>query len=155
MLEFVFKFILATASVLAFAMLDRARKTVVFVSSLGGALTFTTEYFLIMKTGNVFLVYFLSASAVCLYSEIMARVKKIPVTVIMLPGIIPLVPGSLIYYSMRGLLNGDVEVYQENIVEVLLSAGGIASAAALVGAMAALCKRAFYVMHFTGKRHLG
>ena len=155
MFGFLFKFMLATASVFAFAMLDRARKTVVFISSLGGAITFTAEYFLLKISENVFLVYFLSASAVCLYSEIMARVKKIPVTVIMLPGIIPLVPGSLIYYSMRGLLSGDMVAYSENIVEVLLSTGGIASAAALVGALAVLYKRAVYVFLLRVKRHVG
>ena len=142
MFEFVFKIILTTVSVSAFSVLDRARKTVVVIASVGGALTFTAEYILLMKSENVFLIYFLSAGVTCLYSEVMARVKKMPVTIIMLPAMIPLVPGSLMYYSMRGLLEGSLSVYRTNIIEVLLSAGGIASAAALVGALASLYKRA-------------
>ncbi len=141
MSEYLFKLILTLVSVSAFAMLDRAKTEVVFISSIGGALTYTAEYFLLSKSENIFLVYFLSAGVTCLFSEIMARVKKIPVTVIMLPGIIPLVPGSLIYYSMRGLLENDYGAYMSNLIEVLLSAGGIATAAALGGALATMYKR--------------
>ncbi len=139
--EILFKFVLTLVSVSAFAILDRAKSTVVFLSSVGGALTYTAEYILLQRSENIFLVYFLSAGVTCLYSEIMARVKKIPVTVIMLPGIIPLVPGSLIYYSMRGLLENNHEAYTSNLIEVLLSAGGIATAAALGGALATLYKK--------------
>ena len=141
MSDFLFKFILTLVSVSAFAILDRAKNTVVFLSSLGGAITYTAEYIFLQKSENIFLVYFLSAGVTCLYSEIMARVKKIPVTVIMIPGIIPLVPGSLIYRSMRGLLENNHTAYIENLIEVLLSAGGIATAAALGGALAALYKK--------------
>jgi len=139
--DYLFKLILTLVSVSAFAILDRAKNTVVFLSSVGGVLTYTAEYILLQKSENIFLVYFLSAGVTCIYSEIMARVSKTPVTVIMLPGIIPLVPGSLIYYSMRGLLENNYEMYSSCLIEVLLSAGGIATAAALGGALAALYKK--------------
>ena len=139
--DYLFKFILTLASVSAFAILDRAKNTVVILSTVGGVLTYTAEYILLQKSENIFLVYFLSAGVTCIYSEIMARVNKTPVTVIMLPGIIPLVPGSLIYYSMRGLLENNYEMYSSCLIEVLLSAGGIATAAALGGALAALYKK--------------
>ena len=141
MSDFIFKLILTAVSVTAFAIQDKMNKDTVLSSVLGGALTFTAEYALLRKTNNVFLIYFLSASVTCLYSEMMARIKKTPVTVIMLPGIIPLVPGSLIYRSMRGLLENNMEMCRENLIEVLLSAGGIASAAALCSAIATLYKK--------------
>ena len=139
--DYLFKLILTLVSVSAFAILDRAKNTVVILSTVGGVLTYTAEYILLQKSENIFLVYFLSAGVTCIYSEIMARVNKTPVTVIMLPGIIPLVPGSLIYYSMRGLLENNYEMYRSCLIEVLLSAGGIATAAALGGALAALYKK--------------
>ena len=143
--EYLYKMALTVVSVTAFAKQDRMKKGAVFISTVGGALTFSAEYMLLLRSGNIFLTYFLAAGVTCLYSEIMARVKKMPVTVIMLPGIIPLVPGSLIYYSMRGLLENNYEMYQKNLIEVLLAAGGIASAAAFVGALAALYTKTFKV----------
>lgn len=136
-----YKMLLTAVSVTAFAIQDRMKKETVFVSTLGGVLTYTAEYLLLLRSKNYFLIYFFAAGVTCLYSEVMARIKKMPVTIIMLPGIIPLVPGSLIYYSMRGLLEKNYDMYQNNLIEVLLAAGGIASAAALTGALAALYKK--------------
>ena len=141
MSDYFYKLILTSLSVTCFGLMDRMKKMTVTVSSFGGALTFTAEYILLTKTENIFLVYFLSACITCLYSEIMARIIKTPVTVIMLPAIIPLVPGSLIYRAMKGLLEKNSSAYMSNLVEVLLSAGGIASAAALCGAAATLYKK--------------
>lgn len=132
--EYFYKITLTVVSVTAFSMLDKMKKGAILASAVGGAITYTAEFFLLRMTESVFLVYFISAGITCIYSEIMARVKRMPSTVLMLPGIIPLVPGSLIYRSMRGLLEGSYGVCKSNLVEALLAAGGIASAAALVGA---------------------
>lgn len=132
--EYFYKTVLTVVSVTAFSVLDKMKKGAVLASAVGGALTYTAEFFLLRITENVFLVYFISAGITCVYSEIMARVKRMPSTVLMLPGIIPLVPGSLIYRAMRGVLEGSYDMYKSNLVEALLAAGGIASAAALVGA---------------------
>lgn len=132
--EYFYKTLLTVISVTAFSVLDKMKNGAVFASAVGGALTYTAEFFLLRITENIFLVYFISAGLTCVYSEIMARVKRMPSTVLMLPGIIPLVPGSLIYRAMRGILEGNHAMYQSNLVEALLAAGGIASAAALVGA---------------------
>lgn len=46
----------------------------------------------------------IAAMAVTVYSEIFARVVKMPVSVIYTPTVIPLIPGSHLYYCMRGFV---------------------------------------------------
>ena len=37
----------------------------------------------------------------------LAKVRKIPVTILLIPGIIPIVPGAATYQTMHALLTGD------------------------------------------------
>ncbi len=46
----------------------------------------------------------IAAMTVTIYSEIFARVVKMPVSVIYTPTVIPLIPGSHLYYCMRGFV---------------------------------------------------
>lgn len=46
---------------------------------------------------------------VCLWSEGMARVRKAPANIFMIPGIIPLLPGGALYYTMSALIGGDMD----------------------------------------------
>ena len=45
-----------------------------------------------------------AAIAVTVWSEIFARVVKLPVSVIYTPTIVPLIPGGNLYYSLRGFV---------------------------------------------------
>lgn len=47
------------------------------------------------------LAVFLGTAAVAVYSELMARVRKTPATIFLLPGIIPLVPGIDAYRTIQ------------------------------------------------------
>lgn len=46
----------------------------------------------------------MAAMAVTIYSEIFARIVRMPVSVIFTPIIVPLIPGSNLYYCMRGFV---------------------------------------------------
>ena len=54
--------------------------------------------------------YFLGTVAMAVFSEIMARIFKAPVTVFLCSGLIPLVPGSTIYYTMEYFVNGEMDL---------------------------------------------
>ena len=69
------------------------------------ALIGSTISCLLMLIGDKFgldpLITNMVATAVpCVYCEIMARVLKTPTTVFMIPTLLPLVPGSRLYYTM-------------------------------------------------------
>ena len=72
----------------------------------------------------------------CVYCEIMARVLKTPTTVFMIPTLLPLVPGSRLYYTMFYLFSGDQALFMENMLAAVKICTGIAVAIILVtGAM--------------------
>ena len=81
----------------------RGRK--LFLATLGGALSWTVCLLL----GNIFdaepVRYFFSAMFVAAYAEVLARLLKTPTTTFLIPGIIPHIPGSALYHTMRFALN--------------------------------------------------
>lgn len=121
-----------------FAFLDRARPRIIIASCLCGALTFTVSELITPLLGNGFLTYLISASVTCAFSELGARLMKTPVTVISLPAIIPLVPGSLLYRTVRALIMSEAEHFQIYGTEALNATAGIAVAIATVSAVARL-----------------
>lgn len=49
--------------------------------------------------------FFMVATLVSLYDEIMARVLKSPTTVFLVPSLVPLIPGASLYYTMVGAIS--------------------------------------------------
>ena len=67
-----------------------------------------------------------SALLVCLWAEAMARLRKAPATVFLVPGIIPLLPGSALYYAMDSVVSGDMQTFISKAAETAYVAVGIA-----------------------------
>ena len=80
--------------------------------------------------------YLLATIAVAVLSEIFARLYKTPATVFLIIGIIPLVPGGGIYYTMEALINGDLSLFVRYGMETAASAGAIAVGCSLVSSVA-------------------
>jgi uncharacterized membrane protein YjjB (DUF3815 family) len=69
----------------------------------------------------------LGAFVCALSSEFFARIGKAPATVFLLPGIITLVPGRTLYYTMSELMNNNYIEAGHNLlltVEVAVALGG-------------------------------
>ena len=91
---------------LGFCILFNIRGKKLIFSSLGGAMAwffFLTLNYLLNKE---ILCYFLVSVIASIYSEIMARVLKTPVTTFSIAVLIPLIPGSALYYSLKFALEG-------------------------------------------------
>ena len=61
-----------------------------------------------------------------IYSEVMARIFKTPVTTFVVCALIPLVPGSGMYYTMREAVAGNISKSLELGLNTLASAGTLA-----------------------------
>ena len=133
---FIYKLVLTVVGVALFALQDRARGRVTVAACVCGALTFTCNEMFNRIFGTGFVCYLLSALITCIFSEICARVMKVPTTVILLPAVIPLVPGALLYNSVRGLMTHDGEWYLKYGREALNATAGIAVAAVTASAAA-------------------
>jgi uncharacterized membrane protein YjjP (DUF1212 family) len=77
--------------------------------------------------GGLFLASLAGGAACTLYSEIMARVLKTPATVFLIPGLIPMVPGGSLYYTMAFLVQGDYETAAGKGIDTLCVCLGISA----------------------------
>ena len=71
---------------------------------------------------------FFSILAVAFLSHILARIKKAPVTVFLIAGILPSVPGAGIYRTVYYLIQGDQALSTHYLISTLHTAGAIALA---------------------------
>ncbi len=63
---------------------------------------------------------------VALVSHVLARIHKTPVTMFLIPGVIPFVPGAGMYQIVTGIVEGDVQHTANHFFETLQIAGAIA-----------------------------
>ncbi len=77
--------------------------------------------------GWLFLASFAGGAACTLYSEVMARVLKTPATVFLIPGLIPMVPGGSLYYTMAFLVQGDQATAAQKGIDTLCVCLGISA----------------------------
>ena len=82
--------------------------------------------------------YFLAAIFIALFSEISARVLKAPVLVFLVCGIIPLVPGGGMFYTMLETLKGNIDKALSLGCNTLMLAGSIATGIVLVSSFTKL-----------------
>lgn len=78
---------------------------------------------------------FAGALAASIASQLIARAKKMPITVTLLPGIIPLVPGAGMYFTMISLLQGDYSKAVYKGTETMLVAVAIANAVIIAASL--------------------
>ncbi|MBU3877960.1 threonine/serine exporter family protein [Faecalicatena sp. AGMB00832] len=116
------------AAVSAFAIiLETPRKYVLHDGIVGGIGGFV--YLLSIQMGqDVVMASFLSALAIALMSHTFARIFKAPVTIFLIAGILPTVPGAGMYRIVYYLIANDSERSSYYLVQTLEVAGVIALA---------------------------
>ena len=98
------------------------------IAGCGGAL----GWLVYLLGGKTILAGFFAAMAISLFSEIMARIRRCPVTGYQLVALLPLVPGGGIYYTMEHAVNGETELFLETLMHTLGLAGALAVGVLLV-----------------------
>ncbi len=84
---------------------------------------------------------FLASAFTEAYATWMARKRKTPATVLFTPGIVPLIPGSGLYYMMRSAVSRDWVQAKAWGYDTLLCALGIASGMSVVCAACEIWRR--------------
>lgn len=93
-------------------------------------------YLLSIDSGyNTILASFLSALIVSILSHILAILRKNPVTVYQIAGIIPIVPGGLLYSAVYQLIGKNILGANEAFIEAMQIAGSIAIAMLFVASL--------------------
>ena len=92
------------------------------IAGCGGAL----GWLVYLLAGKTILAGFFAAMAISLFSEVMARIRRCPVTGYQLVALLPLVPGGGIYYAMSYCLEGDTERFLTTLLDTLGTAAALA-----------------------------
>lgn len=94
-----------TLGTLGFNILFHIRGKKLVFATLGGMISWAVFLALEPVLPSEAMRYFISAATITVYGEILARLEKTPTTTFLVPSIIPLIPGSALYYTMNYALN--------------------------------------------------
>ena len=150
MMQYVITVVTGALGAFGFALIARIQLKHLFAATFGGLMSWTAFLLVEVPTGSLFLGSLVAAVLVYTWSELMARVEKAPVTIFLVPGILPLLPGSFLYYSMLGLLNDDVASFQYYGLTTIAVTLGIACG--VVGASVVITYSLQVVNHFKNKK---
>ena len=117
-----------------FSILFHIRGKRLVMSALGGLLSWTVFVLLGLWIESEPIRYFLVATFVSIYAEIMARVLKTPTTTLLMASLIPLIPGGSLYYTMAYAMSGDVEHFLTKATGTLKLAAALALGILVIGA---------------------
>ncbi len=122
----VIKVIGAFLAIAAFAVLVEIPKHYLKYAGIVGAIGWLV-YLLTQKIGaNEVLATFLSAMVISVFSHIFSKIFKTPVTVFLVAGILPTVPGAGMYRIAYSIIAGDGEMTMRYLLTTLELAGVIA-----------------------------
>ena len=94
--------------------------------AIGGLLNWTTYLVVFHYSGNRIMGFFFATVVTALLAEIFARIVKAPVIVLLVPMLIPLIPGGDLYYTMQNMLYNRLDVFFQYGERVLKEAAAIA-----------------------------
>lgn len=117
---------------LGFALLFNLDKKCIIPASVGGLICWGTYIVIDIFSTGVFLPSLVSAAIAALYAEIAARFLKVPATVIFVSAIIPLIPGSSLFYTMSYAVSGDAALFRSYGMDTVNFVLGITSGISIV-----------------------
>lgn len=134
----IWAFIFAFCSTVGFSILFHVPKKHIATAGFVGALGWLTyTYFIVSGSGSV-LACFAGTCIVAIISDVFSRAFKDAATIFIIPGILPLVPGANMYYTMLAILEGNVTETASIGTETILMAGSIAVALLVVASVTKL-----------------
>ena len=104
---------------LGFALLFNVCGKRVWIAALGGLLSWLLFVLLGRWIEGEPIRYFIVSFCVSIYAEVMARVMKTPTTTFITTSLIPLIPGSSLYYTMAYAFQSEAERFVEKAVYTL------------------------------------
>ena len=115
-------FVYSFLATLGFAILFHSPKRSILPACLSSGLSWLVYEYLQISGVNYIFSAFASAFLIGIFGEFLSRRLKNPATVFILPGLIPLVPGAGMYYSMNSLINQDYNSFMAVGVKTFFTA---------------------------------
>ena len=143
MKEIIVQLFMAFSCSLGFAIVFGVRVGLMIPASLGATLSWAVYLIGIHYEKGIFISCLAGAAMAALYAEIQARVWKAPATLFLVPALIPLIPGSTLYYTMSGVVGRNWEMASDYGSRTLQYALAIAAGISLVWAVTSMI---FYII---------
>lgn len=134
-----------------FAIIYNIRGRRVLIPAIGGAVFWAVYLVFLHFVNNEYLGFFVVAILITIYSEIWARILKTPATTILMPTVIPLIPGGSLYYAMDAALRHDAP---EFILKAQKAIGLAVALAAGIMIVTSLRRPIEAVMHVIKRKQL-
>jgi len=124
---------------LGFSILFHVPKRLIFPAMAVGFCSNAAYQAVIHTSDNKMMACFLGACVVGFFAYFMARGLHEASTVFILPGIMPLVPGSYMYYTMSFLIERSYSQAASSLSSTLLMAGSVALGLLISGSILKIC----------------
>ena len=126
---FLIQIVAALVTSIAFGIVFKINRRHLVNAGICGVLTYAAYFGIEMITSSLFWAAFISSAVAALFAETHARLVKAPSIVMLMPGVVPIVPGGYLYRSVRDVVSGLNESAVANIgaaAEIALGmAGGV------------------------------
>ena len=120
---------------IGFCLLFNIHGAGMFICAGGGALGWLCYLLAAPLVQSDIVQSFLAALVISAWSEVMARLRKCPVTSYLLVALFPLVPGGGIYYTMEHAMNGETAQFMDSLLHTLGLAGALAAGVLMVSSL--------------------
>lgn len=118
----IFVSLLAT---LSFAVLFGAPKSELFFCGLAGSIGWVVYILFLGFDSSIPVANLIATLALTVFSRTIAAIRKNPVTIYLISGIFPLVPGAGIYYTSYYFIMNDMKQYASYGMQTVKVAGAI------------------------------
>ena len=130
-----FKVLGAFIAIISFAVMLETPKKYLVWAGLVGAIGWFVYLIVMQQDANEVFATFLSALAIAFVSQIFARVFKLPVTVFLVAGILPTVPGAGMYRIVYYFIQNDTAMTSYYLTMTLEIAGALAIGIFIIDAL--------------------
>lgn len=126
MMSYVIQVFTALLGSLGFSIIFKMKRRHLPAACIGGGATWVV-YLLCVHFGlDIFFANLIATLFASAYSEIVRNLCKTPRTVFVIPAVVPLIPGSSLYYAMSAVVAENESLAADYAVQTGLVAGAIA-----------------------------
>ena len=118
--------IMGCIGAVCFAVLFNVRSSKLWIIALASAVSWMGFALCMLLGSGIFWAMFCGTAVAALISEILARIVRVPVLMLLVPILIPLIPGGDLYHMMSSLVRGQADLGLNYARLLLLQAGAIA-----------------------------
>ena len=122
-----------TLGSVGFALIFRLPMRYLPLAALGGLLNWGAYLGCFALSDKLFFSCLAAAALSALYAELLAKPLRAPATLFLIPAVIPSIPGSNLYYTLKDAVHGNFVGMAQNALLTCKWAFGIAAGISLVG----------------------